>query len=73
MSSNLPIKGEIYVAPAFAANRACPGEKTSVQFVFIPSDAKYLIALIPSFIMGIFTTICPLMAANDLASFTICS
>ena len=34
-SSNLPIKGDTYVAPHFAANRACPGEKINVQFVFI--------------------------------------
>ena len=42
MSSNLPIKGETYVAPAFAARRAWPTEKTSVQLVFIPLSEKYL-------------------------------
>ena len=30
------MKGDTYVAPAFAANKACPDEKTRVQFVLSP-------------------------------------
>ena len=45
MSSNRPINGDTYVAPALAANKAWPAEKTNVQFVLIPFCVKYLIAL----------------------------
>ncbi len=35
ISSNLPIKGETYVAPALAAIKAWIGENTKVQVVLI--------------------------------------
>ena len=36
MSSKRPKNGDTYVAPALAANNACPAEKIKVQFVLIP-------------------------------------
>ena len=42
-----------------------------VQFVLIPFSEKYLIALIPSEIIGTFTTICSCKAANSFPSLTI--
>jgi len=50
-------KGEIYVAPALAANRACTGEKQSVTLVLIPSADSALTAFSPSRIRGILITI----------------
>ena len=35
MSSSLPTKGLIYVAPAFAANSACEAEKQSAGFIMV--------------------------------------
>ena len=51
------MKGDTYVAPAFAANKACPDEKTRVQFVLSPLSLKYLIAFTPSSIIGTLITI----------------
>ena len=71
MSSKRPTKGEMYVAPALAARIACPAEKISVQFVLIPLPEKYLIALIPSGIIGILTTMFLCKAASFSPSRTI--
>ena len=56
----------MYVAPAFAASKAWPAEKTNVQFVLIPLFEKYLMALMPSNIIGTFTTMfsCNLASAS---------
>ena len=40
MSSSRPINGETYVAPALAANKACPAENIRVQLVLIPLSEK---------------------------------
>ena len=66
-----PIKGETYVAPAFAASRACPAENIKVQLVLIPLSEKYLNALTPSSIIGTLTTICECNEANFSPSLTI--
>ena len=63
-SSMRPTKGERYVAPAFAARMACPALKINVQLVRIPRSEKYLMALIPSLIIGTFTTMLGCKAAN---------
>ena len=43
VSSILPINGDTYVAPAFAAISAWDAEKIRVTFVFIPSAVKILL------------------------------
>ncbi|MFM2255586.1 MAG: hypothetical protein RLZZ47_1075, partial [Bacteroidota bacterium] len=63
-------KGERYVAPAFAARMACPALKINVQLVRIPRSEKYLMALIPSLIIGTFTTMLGCKAANFSPSLT---
>ena len=50
---------------------ACPAEKTRVQLVRIPSLEKYLMALIPSLIIGILTTILSSIFARAFPSLTI--
>ena len=53
VSSIRPMKGETYVAPAFAAISACEAEKISVTLVSTPSSVKTLVAASPSGVQGI--------------------
>ena len=55
MSSSLPIKGEIKLAPAFAANNACCEEKHKVTFIIIPLSDNTLHVSRPSQVNGTFT------------------
>ena len=70
MSSSRPTKGETYVAPALAANSACPGEKTRVQFVRMPFVEKWRMALMPSAMQGTLTTMCGSRSASTSPSRT---
>ena len=70
ISSSLPIKGLTKLAPALAAISACKGENTSVTLMLIFSFDSILVALIPSVIMGIFTTILSANFAKCRASLT---
>ena len=56
ISSNRPINGDIYVAPAFAANIACAALKQRVTLTLIFSFEKFLHAFKPSTVSGTFIT-----------------
>jgi hypothetical protein len=70
-ASSLPTKGETYLAPALAANTACPALKTSVQFVGMFFAERAFMALIPSAVQGIFTTMFLWTEASSAASASI--
>ena len=58
-------------APALAANKACPAEKTKVTLVLTPLSEKYLHAFTPSLVIGNLTTICSCKSANSSPSLII--
>ncbi len=52
-----------------AARRACEGENTRVTFVLMPSLKRVFVALSPSSVMGILTTMFSCISASALPSF----
>src|SRR6185312_15925492 len=72
-SSKRPTNGDTMVAPAFATNKACTGEKTKVTLVRMPSAVSFFTATMPFSVIGIFTTTLLANFASSLPSETIWS
>ena len=56
ISSNLPRNGDTYAAPALAARSAWLAVNINVTLTLIPYDDNTLVALSPSTVIGILTT-----------------
>ena len=64
ISSSLPTKGEINLAPALAARRACPAVKHKVTFTSVPASLSARHVINPSRVNGTFTVTLGAMAAS---------
>ena len=73
LSLQRPTKGEIYVAPAFAAMIACATENTRVTFVLIPRTESDLHAINPSTVQGTLIVIASLPSAINCCACSIIS
>ena len=72
-SSRRPTNGEINVAPAFAARRACPAEKHNVTFTMTLRSESVLHTFRPAGVRGTFTATFGAIFASFSPSFNIVS